>query len=276
MLKREDFRIRDPFILTDFDNGCYYMYGTTDLAPNSLGAHNTFSVFKTTDLENFTEPKVIFDGDECDFWADRDFWAAEVHKYKGKYYLLGSVKAEGKCRTTQIFVCDTPDGKFVPVSGVVTPEGWECLDGTLIVEDGVPYMVFCHEWVQVGDGEIWALPLTDDLSAPAGEPVFLFRASDNPEVGNYVSKNKVTDGPFFYREGGELVMIWSSYANGRYMVLEAKSETGSVKGPYRHFGARYDFDGGHAMIFESLDKKRMISLHAPNKAGQERARFMEY
>ena len=31
MIKRQDLRIRDPFILTDFENKCYYMYGTTDL-----------------------------------------------------------------------------------------------------------------------------------------------------------------------------------------------------------------------------------------------------
>ena len=36
MIKRQDLRIRDPFILTDKENGCYYMYGTTDLEEHSL------------------------------------------------------------------------------------------------------------------------------------------------------------------------------------------------------------------------------------------------
>jgi hypothetical protein len=35
-------------------------------------------------------------------------------------------------------------------------------------------------------------------------------------------------------------------------------------------------DGGHAMLFETLDGVRMISLHAPNIAGAERAFFAEY
>jgi hypothetical protein len=30
------------------------------------------------------------------------------------------------------------------------------------------------------------------------------------------------------------------------------------------------------MIFESLEGKRMISLHSPNKAGLERAAFLEF
>ena len=278
MLKREKIRIRDPFILTDKENGCYYMYGTTALGVGTLAAGNTFSVYKTYDLENFEEPKVIFDGSEIGFWADRDFWAPEVHKYNGKYYLFGSCKAKNRCRATQIFVCDTPDGRFVPVSDKpITPANWECLDGTLFVENGTPYVVFCHEWVQVKDGEIWAMPLTDDLTAPAGDPVMLFKASDDPDVselGGVGPGNYVTDGPFLYREGGKVKMIWSSFYKGRYLVLEAESD--SVLGKWTHNGSRFDFDGGHAMIFETLEGNRMISLHAPNSANDERAFFYEY
>ena len=36
MLKRSEIRIRDPYIVTDKENQCYYMYGTTDLVPGSL------------------------------------------------------------------------------------------------------------------------------------------------------------------------------------------------------------------------------------------------
>ena len=45
MPKREEIRIRDPFILTDKENGCYYMYGTTALECGTLAAKNTFSVY---------------------------------------------------------------------------------------------------------------------------------------------------------------------------------------------------------------------------------------
>ena len=272
-----EIRIRDPFIVPDKEHGCYYMYGTTALCEGSLRAGDTFTVYKSEDLEHFSEGKVIFDGSAVGFWANRDFWAPEVHIYNGKYYLFGSCKAEGKCRATHIFVSDTPDGTFVPVSPEPpTPKDWECLDGTLLVENGVPYMVFCHEWVQVGDGEICAIPLSDDLSHAVGDPIFLFRASDNKDVT--CMKNRpgsfVTDGPFFYRADGKLKMIWSSYSLGRYLVLEAESET--LAGPWEHRGSRFDFDGGHAMLFERLDGKRMISLHSPNKAGLERAMFLPF
>lgn len=274
MLKRNKLRIRDPFILTDFDTGCYYMYGTTDLVPGTLHAEPRFSVYKSYDLENFEGPKLIFDKEKTNFPYNRDFWAAEVHKYNGRYYLFGSCKADNVCRTTRIFVSDTPDGDFVPVSDKsVTPEGWECLDGTLFVEDGIPYMVFSHEWVQVGDGEIWAMPLSSDLLCAVGEPFMLFRASDNPNVSELEAGtgSYVTDGPFLYREGGKVKMIWSSFYRGRYLVFDAESD--SIHGKWTHGGSRFEFDGGHAMIFTSLSGERMIALHAPNQADLERPVF---
>lgn len=273
MLKKEDIRIRDPFILTDKENNCYYMYGTTDLQEGTLRANTTFSVYKTYDLENFEEPRVILDGAAIGHWATRDFWAAEVHKYNGKYYLFGSVKSDDRCRATQIFVCDTPDGTFLPVGEAArTPEDWECLDGTLWVDNGTPYMVFCHEWLQVRNGEICAIELTPDLSATVGEPKLLFHGSDAPGVTAIKGDAYVTDGPFLFAEDGKLHMIWSSFADGRYLVLEAISD-GGVLGPWKHVGSRFDFDGGHAMVFETLDGQRLISLHKPNKANDERPFF---
>lgn len=275
-LKRESIRIRDPFILTDADTGCYYMYGTTDLRQGSIYTGNTFSVYKSRDLKSFSLPKVVVSPPEG-FWGERDFWAPEVHKWRGKYYLFGSCIGDGYHRGTHIFVCDTPDGTFVPVAAEpATPKEWECLDGTFYVEDGVPYMVFCHEWVQVGDGEIWAVPLLDDLSAPAGEPFFLFRATDESAVSAVKSENGayITDGPFLYKENGKLRLIWSSFCGKRYMVLEAESD--SIHGKWTHLGSRFDFDGGHAMLFRRLDGVRMISLHSPNTKDMERPLFLEY
>ncbi len=279
MLRREEIRIRDPFVLTDRANGCYYMYGTTALEIGGIGAKNSFAVYKSRDLECFEEPVIVFQAEEGHFWATRDFWAPEVHAYNGKYYLFGSGIADGVCRGTNVFVSDTPDGHFTPVANhALTPPNWECLDGTLFVEDGIPYMVFSHEWVQVGDGEICAVQLSEDLTASVGEPFLLFHASDDPHVtaiNGADSGQYVTDGPFLFRENGKLKMIWSSFSHGKYAVLEAESDC--LRGQWTHRGSRFDFDGGHAMLFETLQGERMISLHRPNHpAGAERAFFCRY
>ena len=279
MLKLEEIRIRDPFILTDRKNDCYYMYGTTALVPGSIAAGNSFTVYKSRDLKHFEEGRVVFDGNKCDFWGEFDFWAPEVHVWRGKYYLFGSCKSKTHHRGTQIFVCDTPDGNFVPVSDrAATPADWECLDGTFFVQDGVPYLVFSHEWTQVGDGEICAVRLSNDLTHTVGEPTVLFRASDNPnvsEINGEGSGRYVTDGPFLFRKGKRVGMIWSSFYGGRYLVLEA--ESASLFDKWEHFGSRFDFDGGHAMLFDTLEGERMISLHRPNSPyNDERAFFCAY
>ncbi len=277
MLHISDIRIRDPFIYTDRKAGIYYMYGTTDLQPQSIAANHSFSCYRSRDLEWFEGPIEIFNAETAPFWGERDFWAAEMHPYNGRFYLFASCTSDTRHRGTQIFVCDTPDGRYVPVSpDPATPADWECLDGTFYVEDGVPYMVFCHEWTQVGNGEICAVPLASDLSAAVGEPFLLFHATDEPQVaasGNG-SGNYVTDGPFLWQEDGKVRMIWSSFAAGRYAVLSAEAD--SLRGPWTHTGSQFDFDGGHAMLFRTLNGERRISLHSPNASGLERAKFMEF
>ncbi len=277
MLKKDDIRIRDPFIL--LEGNTYYMYGTTHFSAPTIDAGNTFAVYTSKDLKTFDGPYVVFDGAAQGFWADRDYWAAEVWKYNNRFYLFGSFKADDRCRATHILVADSPMGPFAPLSEKPqTPASWECLDGTLYVEDGVPYMVFCHEWLQVEDGQMCAIQLSEDLSTPVGEPFMLFRASDNPQVDSFAQNGmqacRITDGPHVYREGGRLHMIWSSLCDGRYAVLEATAD--SLRGPWEHHPSRFTFDGGHAMLFTDKAGDRRIALHHPNTCPDERALFLSF
>jgi len=97
------------------------------------------------------------------------------------------------------------------------------LDGTLYVDPaGKPWMVYAHEWMQKIDGTIEALPLKADLSAAAGDPIFLLKGSDAPwlaeqAVPNAKSAIYVTDGPEFFRtKTGRLLMLWSSYEKNSF------------------------------------------------------------
>lgn len=276
MLTANDILIRDPFILPDPENGVYYMYGTCGNFGNDT-PYPRFLVHKTRDLVHFEEPIEIFRAND-DFWATRDYWAPEVHKYNGKYYMFASFKHPDECRGTQILVSDVPEGPFKPLCDrPVTPHDWECLDGTLWVENGKPYIIFCHEWVQIHDGTMNAMPLTDDLTAPAGEVTVLFRASD-PAWADKTGEDFVTDGPFlFTMEDGTLAMLWSSMIggiHGSYAQVLSVSESGSVLGPWRHVEKPlFDRDGGHGMLFTAFDGQKMLTLHRPNGRLTEHPRF---
>lgn len=279
MLKNHDIHIRDPFVLPIESEGLYYLYGTRGPEVWAASAHG-LDYYTGSDLENWDGPFPAFRPSEG-FWSDHNYWAPEVHLYRGRAYMFVTFKAEGVRRGTQILAADTPRGPFLPISdGPVTPPDWECLDGTLYVSgDGTPWIVFCHEWVQVGDGKICAVQLTPDLTAPIGEPQLLIKASEAAWTEELVSKNRrgyVTDGPSMYRTAsGDLLMLWSSFKGGRYSVGVAKSASGDIDGPWEHFPeALYDADGGHCMVFRTFEGGLQLAFHQPNPNPDERPHFV--
>ena len=274
-MKRTDINIRDPFVLVY--EGAYYLYGTR--GETCWGPADGFDVYVSRDLENWDGPFVCFHNDGS-FWADRNYWAPEVYFYQGAFYMFASFKHPDVHRGTAILRAESPMGPFVPHSdGCVTPKDWECLDGTLYISKaGKPYMVFCHEWVQAGDGEVNAIPLTDDLRAAAGEPRLLFHASDASwcQVKHHSSgvSGCVTDGPFLWRTAdGTLLCLWASFSEGGYTEAVAVSDNGEIDGRFTQVEPLFMDDGGHGMVFRGLDGQLYLTLHSPNAHLEERPFF---
>lgn len=266
-----DLHLRDPFILPI--DGVYYLYSTR--ADTFLGKADGFDVYTSTDLMLWSGPFPVFTRTD-DFWADRNFWSPEVYAYGGYYYMFASFKAPSRCRGTQVLRADSPLGPFQPWSdGPVTPRDWECLHGTLYFEDNVPYMVFNHEWLQVQDGEICAIQLTSDLQKAVGEPVVLFHASD-PQWANRGTNFYLADGPFLYRtRRDDLLLLWCTGGNG-YCVAVARSETGTLAGPWNHdLPHLLPSNGGHGMVFRTFHDTLMFVCHRPNSSPHERPQIME-
>jgi len=274
-MKRTDINIRDPFVLVH--EGAYYLYGTR--GATCWGPADGFDVYVSRDLEDWDGPFVCFHNDGS-FWADRNYWAPEVYHYQGAFYMFASFKKDGVRRGTAVLRAESPMGPFQPHSdGCVTPRDWECLDGTLYVSKaGKPYMVFCHEWVQAGDGEVCAVELSDDLRAPVGEPKLLFHASDALwcKVMHHSSgvSGCVTDGPFFWRTAdGTLLCLWASFSEGGYTEGVAVSANGEIDGHFTQVEPLFMDDGGHGMVFRALDGQLYLTLHSPNAHLEERPFF---
>lgn len=279
---RKDFRIRDPFVLAD--NGTYYLY---ESKPWSGG--KGVAVRTSKDLEHWSEKipaMVVPEGVPV-----TAVWAPEVHKYEGAYYLFTTLtekngsapikamdpKAKEKNLTprgTWVFKAESPLGPFKPVKmGPVPPKEWMTLDGTLYVEDGQPYMVFCHEWCQVDNGRMCYAPLAKDFASFTAPPKTMFAARDAMPGASHV-----TDGPFFYRSprNGDLYMIWSNFVKGHgYCVLLRKSTTGKIAGPWTKDEILYGKNGGHGMLFRTFDGKLLLTLHQPNSGEAERMKLFE-
>ena len=272
-MTNDQINIRDPFVL--FENGKYYMYGTR---ANNFGQRTKgFDVYVSTDLENWSEPIECFNSDKYNMNSNVN-WAPEVHKYKEKYYMFATFTKPNGLRGTYILKSDSPLGEFKPHSrGAVTPEEWECLDGTFYVDkSGNPFIVFCHEHTQIIDGTICFAELSEDLTEIVGKATTLFSASSPffiekaPDDGHFV-----TDGPFMYRsKTDELFMLWSTFIKGQYAECLVKFLDGELNTNFIHLDPLIDDDGGHGMIFED-NENIYLTFHSPNKSLFEHPKFVK-
>ena len=279
-----DIQIRDPFVLPIASTRSYCLFGTTD--PDCWKGPGTgFDVYTGTDLEHWDGPLPAF-RPQPGFWGTTNFWAPEAHVYRGWHYLFATFKADGASRGTQALAAERATGPYrVHSPEPLTPRGWGCLDGTLHVDqDGMPWLVFCHEWTQVHDGEICAVRLSEDLTRPAGEPRLLFRGSEAPWTRSISRRgappdpaDRVTDGPFLHRTAdGTLLMLWSSFSDTGYAMGVATSASGTVEGPWRQAERPLvEKDAGHGMIFRAFDGRLVIAVHPPNRTPDERPVFLE-
>ncbi len=280
-MSESDFRIRDPFVLTD--NGHYYLYEATPWKGT------TVSVRRSADLVAWTAPELVMQ--MPDDFPCTAVWAPEVHKFNGKYYLFTTITEEKGTRPieamaadrnkehlvprgTWIFVSDEPTGPFIPVKQAPLPPA-DCmtLDGTLYVEDGQPYMVYCHEWCQIGNGTIKYAPLSEDFCSFKEEPKLLLTSNEAMEGAAFV-----TDGPFFIRskKSDRLYLIWSNMVDGHgYSVLVRSSPSGKIGGPWTKDEILFGENGGHGMVFTGLDGKLYLTLHQPNQGPLERMKIFE-
>jgi beta-xylosidase len=282
-LELQDIRIRDPYVITDRNSNSYYLFGTTDSEP-WFGKGEGFLVYQSKDLIGWTELGYAFIPGQ-NFWGEKNFWAPEIHRYQNGFYMLASFYAEKKCRGVQILKSDHIKGPYIPiVDRAVTPPDWECLDGTLFIdEEETPWLIFSHEWTQIQDGAICCAKLSKDLTAMITEPVVLFHASEAPwsvpDTGGVIKKegrNYVTDGPFLFKTpGGELKMLWSSFSKTGYSIGVASSRSGRITGPWVQAKEPfYKKDGGHGMLFRTLEGALRLAIHTPNESPEERAVFL--
>lgn len=266
---RDSIILSDPCILADSASQTYYMTGTGG------------RLWTSRDLSRWSGPYDVAAVDTASWMGRRPaIWAAELHPYKGRYYYFATFTNDSVIiarnhngaiprRASHVLVSDTPAGPYRPVGdGDYCPADRPTLDGTFWVEDGVPYMVFCGEWLMNDDGTMEAVRLADDLSGAAGEPFLLFRASDSPWSHEVLDgkerRSRVTDGPWLFRTGtGCLGMIWTSWIDDVYTMGVAYSQTGRLAGPWvQEPQPLTPPNHGHGMLFRDLSGRWLLSLHS--------------
>ncbi|MBS0664291.1 MAG: family 43 glycosylhydrolase [Verrucomicrobia bacterium] len=286
LLRSDDIQIRDPFILTIPEERYFYLYGTTDLEPWREDFAVGFDTYRSTDLEHWEGPLPAF-RPAADFWGKFHFWAPEVHRWQGRFFMFASFKGPSHHRGTQVLVAEHPQGPFRPHSPhAVTPPDCECLDGTLFVApDGKPWMIFSRDWTQVTVGTYSAVPLADDLSAAIGPALDLFKVNEAPWVLCPPWHAKTGQSPIFVADGafpfrahsGELCLLFSSWGTGGYATGIARSASGELHGPWQPDPEPiFSANGGHAMVFPDFSGEIHLTLHQPNDPAPEHPKFFPF
>ncbi len=288
-MKREDIRIRDPYVLAH--ENVYYMYASTETSECASADKSALNmlVYKSCDLENWSDPEVVFEYKPSETsHLLKELWAPEVHYYKGRFYaFLSFMNRTGK-RGTYVAVADKPDGEFKLLRDEpITPIEQSCIDATLYIENNEMYAVYSHDWPDnyINEknafvGEICAVKINDSFER-ISEPIKLFASCDVPISARTPNFTKFqgreamrfgSDAPFLLKlSDGRLLLTWSPKLNNNYVVLGAISDSGSLLGEWRHIDEPiFDDNGGHAMFFNDFNGDRIMCIHHPEVWYSER------
>lgn len=257
-----DVQFGDPYILDD-GNGIYYMYGTGG------GAVDGFSAYSSTDLVNWKPEGQVYTGNTEDSWTEKWFWAPEVYKRNGKYYIFFSAQwKENPTNEEENFmigvaVAEKPTGPFTELHDrpIFNP-GYPIIDANVLFDkNGKTYLYYsraCYKhpvesevasWAkekgwynEIEESWVYGVELKPDFSGVIGEPQLLLRppVSMDDQQAEWESRSvtsqeinrRWTEGSFIFERNGTYYIMYSAnyYAGKNYAVGYATGS--SPLGPF--------------------------------------------
>jgi beta-xylosidase len=224
----DQIRLGDPFVLKD--GGRYLLYGTR--------ARDGFRYYESSDLVSFVPRGYFYDIEDRPY-CTRSFWAPEVHRYRGSYYLVfscehrgGLVFADKPKYRLALARSERATGPFVDVR-VPWFESGDAIDPHLFIdEDERPYLYFTRVGREgsVVVGRIYGVALSPDLLSLVGEPRLLAEATPGWEIAD--PKNHTNEGPHVFKRGVDYYLLYSAnhFLDPHYATGYARSR--SPLGPF--------------------------------------------
>ena len=253
--------LADPYIL--LADGVYYAYGTH--------AANGIEVYTSTDLKSWTPAGLALDRQNTT--ATRWFWAPEVYRWKGTFYMFYSADEHLYLATST-----SPTGPFRQQGGLLMADiigDEKCIDSSVFFDsDGKAYLYF----VRFNDGNcIWMCDLDADLRPVSGTLRSCFGVTQPWER----RAARVTEGPFVIKHRGTYYLSYSAndYQSQDYGVGYATST--SPHGPWTkaeenpilsHWNGLYGT--GHHSFFTDRKGHLRIVYHAHSSSTAVHPRMM--
>jgi beta-xylosidase len=250
-----DVRGADPFVYHEGDT--YYLYATS--------AGDGIRQWTSKDLVHWERRGYAYRRDEAS-WGRRNFWAPELFKHHGKYYLHFTAQGDENPsgRRIVLAVADSPLGPFKQVgNGPWFDDHTDTIDSDVFQDptDGQLYLYVVH-FNHPPEGknfEIVARKLKDDLM-PEKEVTFCTTPDQKWEG------KPVNEGPFVMKHGGTYFLTYSTfgYENPKYCVCVARAK--SPLGPWTKQGrilqrTEGTSGTGHHCFTESPDGKELFIVY---------------
>ena len=256
--------IGDPFILNDGEK--YYMYATS--------AKDGFLYYESDDLKSWKNCGYCYKGSSS--LIESDYWAPEVYKIRGKYYMLFTARWQ-KCHSLRLWltVSDSPCGPFKNVyARPLFDFGYAVIDGNLFFDDdGQTYLYYsrdCSENIINGvhTSELYSVKFNDETLETDGEPVKL-TTPDVPWETALNEKWRWNEAPAVIKHDGVYYLNYSvnCFDSREYSVCLATSSS-----PIKDFVKRTDnpilkyregeFSGpGHNCFFTDKNGELETAFH---------------
>ena len=215
--------IGDPYVLRAPD-GTYYCYATS--APDG------FKAWTSPDLVHWTDIGYIYQRRE-DSWGASDFWAPEVVRHNGRYYLHYSARwGENQSLRIGVATADSPGGPFEDVfNRPMFDFDYAAIDGHVFFDDdGRRYFYYsrdCSENIVDGrhESHLYVVELNDDLTSFKGEPQLIAKPEQEWELRSG-PEWLWNEGPFVLKHNSRYYLMYSAnfFASRDYSVGYAVAE----------------------------------------------------
>ncbi len=253
----------DPYILYDDATQMYYMYGTGG------GAKDGFAAYSSADLADWKPEGQVYYGNREDTWGIEAFWAPEVYKRNGKFYMFYSAhwrdnpNNELENFRIGVAVSDNPAGPFTDMGErPLFDPGYPIIDANIyFADDGKAYLYYSRcaykhpveteitDWArgegwydEIEESWVYGIEIEPDFSGVIGEPVLLLRPPvtlddaqaewESRSVTSREINRRWTEGSFTFKYGDTYYMMYSAnhFAGENYAVGYATAR--HPLGPY--------------------------------------------
>ena len=247
-------QLADPYIMKASD-GIYYMVGTG-------GVLTGFKAYSSTDLMDWKDEGAIYQPDTSTSWCVKNFWAPEMYKYKGKFYLLFSAdwrnnpNNDAETFRIGVAVADYPKGPFKNLHNrPLFDPGYPIIDANLLFEGDKIFLYYsrcCYkhpvesdfsQWAKekgmydsIEESWIYGVEMKPDFSGIIGEPVALLRPplSMNDKQAEWESRSvtageanrRWSEGSAIFKKNDVYYMMYSAnfFGGKNYAVGYATSK----------------------------------------------------